>query len=82
MRKRDNEFSVTLVQTVRSTYKRGFLGTIKGKNKEQQRALKQQKDLYEGKLETAREAANVAEQMAQDDTHRAHSEAAAFRDQV
>ena len=44
MRKREHDFAVVVVQTVRSTYKRGFLSTLKGKNKEQQRALKQQKN--------------------------------------
>jgi hypothetical protein len=82
MRKREYEFSVGLVQTVRSTYKRGFLCTIKGKNKEQQRALKQQRDMYEGKLETVREAAIVSELKAQADVSRVCSEAAAFREQV
>ena len=82
MRKREHEFSVVVVQTVRSTYKRGFLSTLKGKNKEQQRALKQQRDMYEGKLETIRGASSAAERSAQADTSRAHAEASAFRDKV
>jgi hypothetical protein len=82
MSKREHEFSVALVQTVRSTYKRGFLSTLKGKNKEQQRVLKQQRDMYEGKLETARESACIAEERAQADINRAHSEAALFRERV
>lgn len=82
VRRREHDFSVAVVQTVRSTYKRGFLSTLKGKNKEQQRALKQQRDVYEGRLSTAREAALVAEERARADTSRAHREAAAFRQKV
>ena len=82
MRKREHDFAVVVVQTVRSTYKRGFLSTLKGKNKEQQRALKQQRDMYQGKLETAREAATAAQESAHAETIRAHSEASAFREKV
>lgn len=79
---REQDFSVTVVQTVRNTYKRGFLSTLKGKNKEQQRALKQQRDMYEDKLSTAREAACVAEERSQADISRAHSQATAFTEKV
>jgi hypothetical protein len=78
----EHDFAVEVFNTVRSAYKRGFLSTLKGKNKEQQRALKQQRDVYEGKLQTARQAAVVSEERLRRDAVRSAEEAQAFREKV
>lgn len=69
-------------QSVHSTYRRGFLNTVKGKSKEQQRVLKAQREIAEGKLSRARAAAQVELVRSQDELVRSNSRLQSYRAQV
>jgi hypothetical protein len=57
VRHEEDSFSLAVFQQTRSAYKRGVAHTIKGKMKEMQRQLKQQRETSEEKLERERAAA-------------------------
>lgn len=69
-------------QSVHSTYKRGFLNTVKGKSKEQQRVLKAQREIAEGKLSRARAAAQVELAHNQDELVRSNNRLQSYRGQA
>ena len=69
-------------QAIHSTYKRGFLNTVKGKSKEQQQALKAQQHILEGKLLKARAAAQVELAQTSAELDRCASRMQAYRTQA
>lgn len=69
-------------QSVHSTYKRGFLNTVKGKSKEQQRMLKAQREVAEGKLSRARAAAQVELACTRAELDRTNKRLQSYREQV